>query len=159
MNFFDLFDDNEEYPENIAERGVPENILYEYVSSQFLSGLVNYVKPFWVCVLERYTCWKTVDLSQWDKKAAQFHPDYAGIDDDILMLAETENNYWFFWSDRDVSDCCVGRIGKTKTTKEEMKRLLIEWITDHEHHKRPEKTESLVGNYHELVLPNGWIKF
>jgi len=109
--------------------------------------------------MERYVDWRKINLVEWDAKAKEFHPDYAGIDDDIMLLAESDNDYWFFWSDRDVSDCCIGRFNKSKITKEEIKKSLIEWITQHEYLERGEHTESIVGNYHELPLPEGWVVF
>lgn len=162
MDFFDLFKDSEEYPENLAESGVPQNMMFEYVSSTFLNGLINYITPFWACVLERYTTWKNVDTAQWKEYLQVPHLKLRDFDDDIFVLGETENSFWFFWFDCDVSDCAVGRIDKSVTTKENMKNLLIDWITSHEYIEREPNTESIVGNYYELPVEAfecGWTSF
>lgn len=114
MSFFKLFKYNEEYPENIAERGAPQDTLYEYVSTTFLNGFINYVKIFFVCVIERYVIWdENPDCFEaWNGVAKDFHPDYSHIGDDVLILAESPNSFWFFWSDQDSSDCMIGRFAK-----------------------------------------------
>lgn len=163
MQFFDLFHDCEEYPDNIAERGVPQSMLYEYVSSTFLNGLINYVNPFWGCVLERYEVWKNFNIEEIVNKAiSQPHLKLSEFIDDVLVLAETENSYWFFWFDNDVSDCQVGRVEKSSTTKDSMKKSLIEWIESHEYVERQPNTESIVGNYYEFptkCFDHGWASF
>jgi hypothetical protein len=162
MDFFDLFKDSVIYPENIAERGVPQNMILEYVSHTFLNGLINYITPFWSCVLERYRIWKDIDVSQWENCLQEPHLNLRDFDDDIFVLGETENSFWFFWFDCDVSDCMIGRIEKSLVTKEKMKRLLIEWIKAHEYVERRPLTESIVGNYYELpveAFKHGWVSF
>lgn len=162
MLFFKLFQYSEEYPENIAECGIPNNTLFEFVSNDFLTGFINYTKPFWGCVLERYEIWGNIDLNTWKQYLAKPHPCFGDFDDDVLILAETENCFWFFWFDCDVSDCQLGRVDKSLTTKDEMIKLLVEWIESHEYVERQPNTESIVGNYYELpveYLNRGWISF
>ena len=50
-DFWKLFSDSEDYPDNLAERGVPQDTLYAYVSNTFLDGLINYTKVFAIYVL------------------------------------------------------------------------------------------------------------
>lgn len=52
---FDYFDNHNEYPNNIADDPIPYGTLYSYVSSTFLNGFINYVKPIGCYVVNRYT--------------------------------------------------------------------------------------------------------
>jgi hypothetical protein len=152
-NFFDLFDNSYEYPDNLAETGVPNHTLFEYVSNTYLNGLINYVDPFFVCVISRYKDWskEKIDFKKWDKIASEYHTDYSGIiqDDDIILLAESDNSYWYFYADGDVSDCEIGRIAKNKISKKKLKKMLIDFINN----------DSDLGSYYELPLPKGWVSF
>jgi len=165
MSFYNLFQHIEEYPDNIAEQGIPNNTLFEFVSSSFLNGFINYTEPFWGCVIERYKVWKDIDMDMWKKYLFDPLPPHAHLDyfdDDVLILSETANCFWFFWFDCDVSDCQIGRIDKSLITKDEMRDLLVEWIKSHDYTDRPLDTESVVGNYYELsvkYLKRGWISF
>lgn len=51
----DYFDDEVEYPKDIAENPLPLGTLYSYVSSTFLNGFINYVSVIDAFVLHRYT--------------------------------------------------------------------------------------------------------
>jgi hypothetical protein len=91
------------------------------------------------------------------KKA--YHTDYSNISDDIIVLAKTKNSLWFFWSDKDVSDCQIGRIATTTINQNDFIQKLIDWITSHSYIERGLNTEAIVGKYKELDLPTGWITF
>jgi hypothetical protein len=157
IDFMELFDFCEEYPDNLSETGVPQDTLFEYVSNTFLNGLINYVEPFFVCVVERYKDWdeENIDFKKWDKIASEFHTNYIDImqDDDIILLAESKNSWWYFYSDGDVSDCEIGRISKEKITKKEFQLKLIKHI------KYNCFNDKENGRYYELPLPKGWINF
>jgi len=155
--FFDLFDDSEEYPSN--ERllnGVPMNMLFEYVSDTYLNGFINYVDIKKVLLIQRY--WSEKEYGPWDEfvkkaieKGSDFHTDYRIIEDDVLFLAESESSWWFFWNDRDCSDCFIGRIDKTKISYDDLEKALIEFIEEH-----LEDPSDITGVYAELPLPSGW---
>lgn len=112
MEFYELFNSHEDYPVAIAERGVEQGILYQYVSSSFLNGYINYVRPIRAAMVHRYT-----DPSKSCTEKVQNinkcqHTDLTGLPDDVLVLAQSFKSYWFFWYDKDCSDCCIGRIVK-----------------------------------------------
>jgi hypothetical protein len=173
-DFFKLFKHGEWYPKNIAERGVPENTLFEYVSHTFLNGFINHVTPFFVCVIERYRRWSFKEkindpehrlypfsLYEWKAYAKDCDTNYSRIDDDVLLLAESDNSLWFFWNDKDCSDCEIGRIDKNSISKEKMKDLLIDFIEQHDSSDRSDNydCEGITGRWMRLPLPSGWIKF
>jgi len=158
-DFFELFDEKIEYPNNLAEVGIEQGVLLRCVSNSYLNGLINYVDPFFVCVIERYTDWSKESLNDEIKLVEKaYHTQYNFVNDDVILLAETENSLWFFWSDKDCSDCSIGRITKT-ISKDDFKQKLINWIVSHPYVDRNENTEAIVGNYIEMKMPTGWISF
>jgi len=52
---WDYFDNNIDYPQNVAHNTLPYGTVWCYISSTFLNGMVNYVKPVSCFVLDRYT--------------------------------------------------------------------------------------------------------
>ena len=156
-DFFELFADSEDYPENIAERGVPQNTSFQYVSSTFVNGYVNYINVKYAIMIERYTEFNIKNIRRfisWLKD--QFHTKYGNfltltagdnILDDIILFGETENSYWYIWSDRDCSDCCIGSIDKTVVTDlSEFRDTFIDFALGNGYHK-----------YVELPTPSGFI--
>lgn len=145
---FDIFLDSEDYPQNVAERGVAEDTAYCYISNTFLNGFINYVDVIKAVVVERYTCPPDCDCINgntdtcvvWDSPEfherlkpmiSNFHCDWSYSPDDVWILAETENCWWFFWYDRDCSDCCIGRANKQRLISDGLtKEKLIE-VFDH----------------------------
>lgn len=170
------FSNHEDYPKQIAHEMLPYDTVYAYVSSTFLNGLINYVKPVKVFQIDRYTqdheiienvVYKERKIFTGPKaelrklvleEKVQFHHTNLGVfQDDIVILAEIETKlndglgrYMFFWFDYDVSDCCIGKF-ETEDSKEEVIESLINWL---------DKEEDFEG-YTEL--PNsfvqGWVEF
>lgn len=52
-------------------------------------------------------------------KNRHYNTDFDILRDDILILGETEDHYYFFWYDCDVSDCAIGRQRKDDITKKD----------------------------------------
>lgn len=192
LEIWDLFDNVEMYPRCIAERGVPQGTCYTYISSTFLNGFINYVNPFYVAMIERYNeGW--LNEEEYRKKVLEElkspHTDYSPrLFDDIFILAESENtiyfnelnmkdnrSYWFFWSDRDCSDCSIGRFFIGDVTKKEVIKALEHTfkinhpgegynIGEREEREYPGGVEYIATNlskkrWMELPLPNGWVTF
>lgn len=142
MNAFiqKYFRDTVQYPSSALLAGeiLPLGTYYSYVSSTFLNGLLNYVIPFSVILLDRYSSmddlieaddlpaymepagslnWvkpteampKSKVVELYTQPGRTFHSKLDTFRDDILILGRVGNHYWFFWFDMDVSDCCVGR--------------------------------------------------
>lgn len=146
LNIWDLFETNEDYPQDVAERGVPENTLYSYISSTFLDGVINYVKPIKAVMIERY------DNNDNTEVVAEFnkehHSKLAALPDDVLIAAQTKNDYWFFWYDKDCSDCFIGRFNKGVCSEEE--------FIGHLNTLAGRMDGVLFGRSYELAL-SGWI--
>jgi hypothetical protein len=122
-DYFDRFD--VDYPRGIALHPLPWGQLWRYVSDSFLNGFINYVQVRRAFLLSRYRRWN--DPSERGTKAEMFalatqpdsfvHTDLALFEDDILILGSitgpddrpVPGRWMYFWFDRDVSDCCVGR--------------------------------------------------
>ncbi len=169
-SIYNFFDRHEEYPEGVAERGVPEDTLYAYISSTFLNGYINYVKCFYAVMIERYCDWGKdaklsggeIDIDDGEKPIDieaviatlkdDVHTDLSRCPDDVLVLGETDTCYWFFWFDHDVSDCQIGRFKKDDIRQDEVKASLVEFLKN----ARPVIVR---GNYIELPPFKGWVSF
>jgi hypothetical protein len=154
MNFYDIFKETEQYPENICERGVPQDTLFEYVSNTFLDGLINYVSDHRAYMLERYGKFengkhvehKVTDIEAMKTKLEDdVHTALSTCPDDVVVLAESQNSYWFFYYDWDCSDCEIGRVDRASFDSFE------KFV---EHFK-----ENSRGNMIMLPKPTGWISW
>jgi hypothetical protein len=141
----DCLPESKEYPmKELIDSGLrlEHSIMYCYVPSTFLNGIINYVTPVETLILDRYhidgdedfKCnplklavhaagptwvWETKEVltkkeafALLDSGYEMYHTNLRTFDDDVLMLAETEKLWWFFWFDMDSSDCCVGCFDK-----------------------------------------------
>lgn len=110
------FEETQEYPRNVAFNPLPWNICYEYVSSTFLNGFINYVKIKKAYLISRYTAEdelvQNVDIIDppgsynWIKfsgtkkevfdkittPGAIVHSHLDDFGDDVLILAKIEKN-------------------------------------------------------------------
>jgi len=117
---WNYFDDKIEYPKNVSGNPIPYGEYWEYISSTFLNGFINYVRPFGCYVLNRYTK-ETDDISErnvsffdkgdfpnWKKfkgtkkelidsflyeTKETFHTNLSCFGDDILIIAEAGDKY------------------------------------------------------------------
>lgn len=71
--------------------------------------------------------WDSLEFHEAVKKSIlrDYHCNWSEAPDDVLILAETDDFWWFFWYDRDCSDCCIGRANKANVgiSKEELIKL------------------------------------
>lgn len=116
---WDYFDDNIDYPNEVVHNPIPYGTVWCYISSTFLNGIINYVKPISCFVLDRYTaddenvsdrnftvcnkgefgkCHKWEGTKKELIKAIttgekeMYHTDMNCFGDDIALLAEIETN-------------------------------------------------------------------
>ena len=114
QTFWKIFNTNNiQYPKEheIANNILPHNTTYEYISSTFINGICNYLRPFYVIGIERYEDWTITPIqSAINRLKEKTNTDYSMFPDDVLILATAGDYYWFIWADRDVSDCFIGKI-------------------------------------------------
>lgn len=139
-----------EYPNPIFSEILPDNILYSYISSTFLNGFINYIKPIKAYVIHRYLqpnedisknnvqyrdsnwIWhnfkgtKQELIDRVKSNSIEFyHTDLHCFDDDLIILGRNEEvscQYIYFYFDSDVSDCEIGRF----STNDPIEKIGIE---------------------------------
>lgn len=167
MKIYDYFDDIIDYPQDLAENILPYGTMYQYVSHTFLNGLINYVKPISIFVLDRYlnedfvaNTWDDDDKEDFETKKNvikkitnnkydEFHTKLDIFNDDVILLAEiSENKYMYFYFDMDVSDCSIGRF-ETTDEVEVIIESIVKWL------------ENKKITYTKLPTSflNGWLSF
>lgn len=163
----DYFNDEIEYPQDVALEPLPINTLWSYISSTFLNGFINYVKPIKVFVLDRYKDDKTEEIKN---LKPQPHTNLHHFGDDVIILAEIENHeggvkmYMLFWFDCDVSDCRIGRF-ETSDFSTVVIQSLVNWLDEmkkeNEGRVFSQDYDNGVLNYHEVPLTwlSGWLSF
>lgn len=111
----EVFEERFEYPnEKLLLNGLKTNQLFEYVSNTYLNGFINYTKPVWGAIIKRYRENEGYDYEgAANKLLNQYHSELDKIEDDVLIVATGADDSWFFWFDRDVSDCMIGRTNIT----------------------------------------------
>ena len=113
---WDYFDDIVEYPNDVAHNPIPYGTAWCYISSTFLNGFINYVKPVTYFVIDRYTArdekvgeitlydkdksiqynWKgtkarLISIALSGKKEIAYHTDLRCFCDDVIILGEIED--------------------------------------------------------------------
>ena len=123
------FLDWEEYPSNEElMEGLKEDIMYAYVSTTYLNGFINYVDIIGAYMTRRY---KELEKDKSDKNPndlsweescklidnnTDFHTNVSDCNkyDDIHILAKCGDYYYYFWSDCDCSNSCIGKFSKSR---------------------------------------------
>lgn len=130
--------------------GIPQDTSYEYVSSTFLNGLVNYGRNHIAYMLCRYGLLKpkdqwrndayptdldyqdpTVEAYQAFADAATAKPHFKAEEDDWFVFYETDVSFMFMWYDQDCSDCVVERYSKESCTSvgvNTLEEFVADWI-------------------------------
>jgi len=115
MKFLDRMPNAREYADPSDPKEVDVGSVgwcIDYISSTFLNGWINYVKPVKAFVIHRYeedagALGQRVE--EWHKEAP-YHTKLSVFQDDVLLLGRSERgDWWYFWFDCDVSDCCIGK--------------------------------------------------
>lgn len=120
------FEDEIMYPQYLADTGMEYGTLYMYVNYEYLNVYIKHVKPIYCLVLERYknndeylensffTKSERISILN-NSSGKKFHDNLNSFEDDVIIVAQipTEDNiknkYMYFWFDRDVSDCFIGK--------------------------------------------------
>ena len=119
-NIFEIIEPDRiyEYPKyDRLLNGVDIDTSYNYVSSTYLNGFINYVNILAGAMIRIYA----EDDAEWkafcDNVEAlkdEVHTNVSSADkfDYVVVLAESSDSYWVFDSDKDSSDCKIARISK-----------------------------------------------
>lgn len=133
-----------EYPGDQIQEfgGIPQNTIYEYVSSTFLDGLVNYGTGHRAWLMARYGLNNEEQSHIRDEDYVPTEAEYRAfakacteathfkpVGDDWLVAYETKESYMFLWYDRDVSDCSIERWSKDMCMQWNI-RTLAEFAAD-----------------------------
>lgn len=117
-NIFEIVKNRYDYPDkDMLLNGVMMDTSYAYVSNTYLNGFINYVDILCGAMIKAYA----MDDEDWqifcDNVEAlkdEYHTDVSRADkfDEVIILAESKDSYWLFYSDKDCSDCIITRISK-----------------------------------------------
>ena len=114
---WDYFDEQIEYPNNIVSNPIPYGEVWTYVSSTFLNGFINYVKPVKIFLIDRYVPndediternvsvkkpgtwnWEKFKGTKGELKTAiitgeyeMYHTNLHCFGDDVVILAELDD--------------------------------------------------------------------
>lgn len=132
-NFMDLFEDTYEYPKIAEHCGVPENTLFCYISDSFLDGFINYFDFVNAYVVHRYRD-EPAPKEEIEIFNNTHHSKISLLEDDVLILSQSERDWWFFWYDQDCSDCAIERFSKEIASHNTVQRLFKEFcVGDRKH--------------------------
>lgn len=154
------FKTSQDYP-TVGEEILPLGELWCYISSSFLNGFLNYAKPIKAYAINRYTPREDNELlvQKFNSGRTRLHTKMGQIfDDDVLILSKNElGEYWFFWCDCDVSDCCIGRF-TTSDSEEEVIAEFDRYVKERQSNLGYQETP---GEAFELNVKHfiGWISF
>lgn len=187
-NIYDYFDECVTYPQNQVHNMLPYNELWEYTSYTLLNYVITQTTPIKVFVVDRYrghneelsthlkdaptiTKIELIKKVQNDKELAYYISNLDIFKDDIIVLSTIEasynewedeykdyNHFCFFWFDRDVSDCVIGKF-RTEDTEEQVIESLYEMLKNAAPNFKPNDVfdpepniDGGVCGYHELPV-------
>jgi len=155
----------QEYPNNIGISILPLGEFWSYISSTFLDGFINYMKPLKMYTVLRYGVdVKTRDaVISLNMERDLTHTNISNLsDDDIFILAKpieisgvkpNNNMFYVFWYDLDCSDCCIGRFVTSDLTEDVIAGFLA-WVKDIANDNGYEPIAEL-----DVKLLRGWVSF
>lgn len=157
-------DEYEHLPPYKTMEPFKNGIYYNYVSNTLLNGVINYVKPIKVYLMDRYTenLLKRHNAIRRFNTDPEFHTNLGAFEDDIILLAYEEESgfYWVFWFDCDSSDCSIGRF-TTEDSKEEVVESFTQWVLERQKNFCDYYHSGREGMAVELNCENikGWVSF
>lgn len=165
LDFEELyFTEQYDYPDPsslslIVYRG---GMLFNYISSTFLNGYINYVNIIKAYGIHRYTDPQEKIDGKYVDKLKTVHPKLTDYDDDIFILAKSRdasNSYFYFWYDMDCSDCSIGNFVTTDDIDIVIKKFEA-WVYEMNNmHSRYFQTIRDKSLCEPILLPklSGWI--
>lgn len=150
--------------------------LYHYIPSSFLNGYINHVEIVKAYLMERYIrhgAQYGADVWQpFLDGGERCHSLLGALKDDVVILGASEQYWWFFWFDCDVSDCIIGRAKRTLHSLTQARKWFDDHVENSVNYESAEQREQDpawpvetswegVTGYREIPLDalKGWIKF
>lgn len=176
QNIFDYVDTIEYPSEDLLVDGIKDGNSFDYVSTTYLNGFINYVNLIDAYMIRRYKeltknllkANRSVDELTWEgscelvdnelEDASHIHFKHTTSKyDDMLILAKQAGSYWVFWVDCDSSDCCLARMPEStfNSVDEAREALKIAALQFSE----PGNTEEEKIKQIPTRFFNGWITF
>lgn len=150
ISIMDLFTDEEEFPENKADRIIPPNTSWDNVVDEYLKAYLFYTEPFYAIVMQYYEEWTDENVKEYKNTFNLLGIHRVDeIKDDVLILSESEENYWLFWFHKS-GRSLIGKLDKTYS-REFLKKSLITFVTTDVDIKNDINQS---GNYLELLNKN-----
>lgn len=98
--------------------GLEEDVLFSSISTTYLNGFINYCKIKKAYMVNSYMFEKDWEraCARVDLLPVQFHTDISDASkfDDVIILAENKNWWFFFDNDCDCNYCGIGKLSKKK---------------------------------------------
>jgi hypothetical protein len=153
------FQRHEDYP-TISGELLSHGILYQYISHTFVNGFLNYSKPMAAYLMHRYEDDPEVNKTKLEnlENLKRYHTNLGELGDDVLMLSKSEyGEYWYFWLNRDVSDCSIGRFTTDDTEEQVLAEFEKYTLKTQENLKYVEHDELPIKI--DIKKIHGWIEF
>lgn len=166
----DLLKNSIEYPKVDQLTNMPTDTICVYVNATFCTGLLNLLYNTTAFMIARYSCGDEMAnttnmqidddrlstyyaniMSLWDISDHDWYHTKLGefCEDDVLITGESDENYYCFWLDQDVSDCSIIKISKEHyENMREFNKAIIEYFEKDLGHKTKPIRE-----------PEGWINW
>lgn len=166
-SFWDCFDDCIEYPPMIEliSNGLKDGVRYSYVSHSFVNGMLPYVtenvRASWLLQKYRHEKSKEEDLPLTDDQIKDLvaklnkapHAKLDAFGDDVLLLCESEDRWFWFHLDCDVSDCEIGTLRKEGWSLDQLVERIENSFSD------PDSGDGFIRAKLPTSIFRGWVQF
>ncbi len=132
----------------------------DYISSTFLEGWINYVKPVKAFVIRRYSddgedSGLAEKVKKWHEEE-HHHTKLGVFGDDVMMLCRSDaGDWWYFWFDCDSSDCSIGKFEDELGA--DVPAEFVAYVQD----RAKDLARPAAPEWHELDVKkiSGWVSF
>lgn len=165
LNYIDIID----YPDSERLFNLEQNTGYASISSSYLNGLVNYVKPLYLICFQKHCndeqfdevikYLQNIDINRLPNE--WYHTDFSKLNDNVYYLGEIETSYVIFKYDIDCSECMIIRINKNDFCFEDVKEAMLKIAYNESYYYNESHYYNDINHYYryiELPDPKGWIQ-
>lgn len=106
----EIYPETYEYPSReLLLEGPKDGQWFEYVSNTYLNGFINYTEILVGFIIKRYADENYDYYKVAEDLKTSYHTNFSKLEDDIIIISKGAGSYWYFWNDRDCSDCIIAR--------------------------------------------------